>query len=150
MKTYIHYGHRVFAKCQFKPIKNRIRWSSKPSGGFWASAIDDAYGWKQWCMDNNFQECTKNDSFTFTIRKGAKIVEIQSKEDLYYLPILERTDGIFDEFIYLDFEKLVKMGIDAIHVLISKDHRLYYNLYGWNCDSILIMNPDIIEEVKYE
>ena len=47
----------------------------------------------------------------------------------------------------LDFEKLSK-EYDAIEVFISKDEQLYWDLYGWDCDSILIMNSDIIEEVR--
>jgi len=44
----------------------------------------------------------------------------------------------------LDFEKLA--GIyDAIDVSISNDPELHFALYGWDCDSILIMNPDIIQ-----
>jgi hypothetical protein len=38
-----------------------------------------------------------------------------------------------------------KDGVDAIKLNLSKgDYELYYELYGWDCDSILIMNPDII------
>lgn len=37
---------------------------------------------------------------------------------------------------------------DAVEVLISEDRRLYQQLYGWDCDSILIMNPDIVIEKK--
>ena len=49
--------------------------------------------------------------------------------------------------IFLDFEKLSK-EYDAIEVNISECRDLYYSLYGWDCDSIVIMNPDIIEEIK--
>ena len=49
--------------------------------------------------------------------------------------------------IFLDFEKLSK-EYDAIEVNISECRDLYYSLCGWDCDSILIMNSDIIEEVK--
>ena len=42
----------------------------------------------------------------------------------------------------LDFEKLSK-DYDAIEVIdIGK---FYWALYGWDCNSILIMNPDIVE-----
>lgn len=44
----------------------------------------------------------------------------------------------------LDFEKL-KEDYDAIEVLISKDSRLYWSLYSWDCDSLLVLNKDIIE-----
>jgi len=50
------------------------------------------------------------------------------------------------ETVYLDFNKL-KEEYDAIEVFISSDSRLYRALYGWDCDSILIMNKDVIEYV---
>ena len=36
---------------------------------------------------------------------------------------------------------------DAVEVSISNDFDLYYQLYGWDCESIVIMNPDIVVEV---
>ena len=60
-----------------------------------------------------------------------------------------RNDGILKRKVWttLDFEKLAQ-EYDAIEVLISGDPGLYYELYGWDCDSILIMNPEIIIEEK--
>ena len=43
--------------------------------------------------------------------------------------------------LVFNFEKLVKIGIDAIDVTINE---FYYLLYGWDCDTTLIMNPNII------
>ena len=48
-----------------------------------------------------------------------------------------------------DFEKMVEDGVDAIKLNLSKgDYELYYEFYGWDCDSILIMNPDIIRPLQ--
>lgn len=43
-----------------------------------------------------------------------------------------------------DFESLASNGVDAIEVFISEDIELYDKLLGWDVDSILIMNPEII------
>lgn len=43
----------------------------------------------------------------------------------------------------IDYEELAT-EYDALEVLISEDHELYFNLYGWDCDSIVIMNPEVI------
>ena len=43
----------------------------------------------------------------------------------------------------IDFQ--IENGIDAIEFNISNDWDLYMALYGWDCDSILILNPNIIE-----
>ena len=51
-------------------------------------------------------------------------------------------------WVCLDFEQLLKNGIDAVQLsLFIGNYELYYKLYGWDCDSILIMNPDIIKPV---
>ena len=64
------------------------------------------------------------------------LVKIANKEGLIY-PITK----------CLDFEKLAR-DYDAIEVLISNDYRLNTSLMGWDCDSIIVFNPNIIEEVK--
>lgn len=58
---------------------------------------------------------------------------------LLELPKLSKKDFISP----YDFEKLSE-EYDVIEVLISEDHRLYHMFYGWDCDSIVIMNPNII------
>lgn len=47
--------------------------------------------------------------------------------------------------IYLDFEKLRELGIDAIELHLIENPELYWTLYTWDCDSVLVMNPDVIE-----
>ena len=49
----------------------------------------------------------------------------------------------FDSYI-LDFEAIAK-EYDAIDFRISTDQRLYWPLYGWDCDSILVFNPKAIK-----
>ena len=47
-----------------------------------------------------------------------------------------------------DFEKMLADGWDAIEFRLSEDSELYWALYGWDCDSILVMNPDVVEEIR--
>ena len=139
---YIHYGCVTFEKELFVDITN-IPFSNKPLGGLWASAVDAAYRWEDWCASTNYSECSAENSFTFTLTDSAKILRINSADDLKGLPVVQNDFKIFS-WILLDFKKLA--GIyDAIEVNISNDRELYYTLYGWDCDGILIMNPDIIQ-----
>lgn len=48
----------------------------------------------------------------------------------------------------IDFERCTKLGYDAIELNLSADRQLYWELYGWDCDSILVMNPDRIKMVQ--
>lgn len=150
-KVYIHYGHSIFDKEMFVKIKNESNYT-KPYGGLWASAVAAKYGWKQWNEDNHFKECKYEDSFCFHIKENAKVLLINAVSDLEKLPRTPDTLGLnalkLSMWTCLDFEKIKnEYGYDVIEVNISNDNALYYKLYGWDCDSILIMNPDVVMKI---
>ena len=143
MNHYIHYGHKTFDKIRFCPVKNREGFT-KPVGGLWASKINSQNGWKAWCEDNNYGECVDDNSFEFTLSDNTRVLTINNNKELENLP---KADSIFKLSFstFLDFEKLA-LDYDAIEINISSDYSgLYFSLYGWDCDSILVMNPDIIQ-----
>ena len=144
MKRYIHYGHKHFDKNLFMNIHNSM--FTKPNGGLWASDIESKYSWKNWCEENNFIECDEDCSFTFQLSEEAKILKINHVEVLKVLPKY-KSEFDMPTWIVLDFEKL-SHKYDAIEVNISSDDELYYKLYGWDCDSILVMNPDVVQEFQ--
>lgn len=142
MTKYIHYGNTKFDSNLFTNIKNNAM-RTKPEGGFWASRIDADYGWKDWCNDTEFKVCEEDNKFVFTLSPDAKVLYINSVDDLINLPKLENK---YTDWTILDFEKIAK-EYDAIEVNI--DSSLYYALYTWDCDSILIMNPNIIRDTNF-
>lgn len=153
VKKYIHYGHTKFEKDMFCPISNRELFT-KPNGGLWASPVDAKFGWKDWCNAEKFRKCKKSNSFTFTLRGNAVVEHIRSVSDLDALPKVKST---YELWCQLDFERLLEIGIDAIELHMSEEvfidglypmNTLYHQLYGWDCDSILIMNPDVVVEVE--
>ena len=120
----------------------------KPIGGLWASRKHVPYGWFQWNASNHYMDCSSYNCFEFSLKPEARILTIKSVEDLEALPKHE-PEKCFQllrvfETVYLDFNKL-KEDYDAIEVFVSSDRRLYRALYGWDCDSILIMNKDVID-----
>lgn len=141
-RIYIHYGHKAFNEKLFMEIKNYG--FAKPKGGLWASAINAKFGWKDWCKDEHFRDCTKDNSFKFKLKDGTRVLKIDNAEMLKTLPVIELPYNF--SWITLDFEKL-KEEYDVIEVLISEDHQLYWDLYGWDCDSLLVMNKDVIEVI---
>ena len=146
MRRYIHYGHTKFDKSMFTKIKN-VDCNTKPKGGLWASDVEAEYGWKDWCKAEEFRDCKEDDSFSFVLSDNAKVLYINSVDDLKTLPKADDKFGMnFSSWILLDFEKLAET-YDAVEVSISSDFDLYYQLYGWDCDSIVIMNPDIVVEI---
>lgn len=141
--VYIHYGSKHFNKNLFKKIKNIP--FVKPEGGLWASNIKAKYGWKEWTQDNNYgtDKYREDNCFKFRLKNGAKILTIKNKKDLRELPKYKVPTFDSNLFNWLDFEKLSEQ-YDAIEVFIDK---LYWELYGWDCDSLLVLNKDVIEEI---
>lgn len=150
-QIYIHYGHREFDKSKFNEITNRP-FFSKPSGGLWASRIDSPYGWKEWTEEQDFylDKYSDDNYFKFKLKEKTRILRITNIKQLDELSHIdsERFNINFKFTVYqmLDFEELAKK-YDAIEVLISKDERLYWELYGWDCDSLVVFNKDCIEIV---
>ena len=150
--AYIHYGSNKYDPDKFKPIKNNPMLAI-PEGGLWASPKNAVFGWKEWYKCSDFQRCNIDIFFEFTLSQNARILQINCKDDLLDLPEADLPKEIPNHIIpwvCLDFEKLVISGVDAIQVNMSNDlaigfgDGLYNALYGWDCDSILVMNKEVI------
>lgn len=140
--VYIHYGDNKFVRPN--PIKNNV-WFTKPHGGLWASRKEGKNNWKDWCEREEFRLDTFDTSFEFTLKETARVLELNSRDQLLNLPKLqEYNPEEWYPWCCLDFEKLQRM-YDAIEV--TDICEMYLPLYGWDCNSILIMNPDIVEVV---
>ena len=154
-REYIHYGSKELHK--IKPIKNRP-YFPKPEGGLWASPVDAPFGWKEWCEREHFRENSEDNSFKFVVKDESKIIHIRDVKDLEKLPKQKDIYGIGSHeasTCYLDFEKIQK-DYDGIELHLSEEKKsvetfcngLYFKLYGWDCDSILILNDNAIEVVS--
>lgn len=139
---FIHYGHDKFEKDKFGPVKNRLD-ASKPKGGLWASRVDSPNSWKEWCESSGFGTEKLNTRFMFTLKEDAKVLRIINTKQLEQLPKMKNPLPITTIWPMIDYEELAT-EYDALEVLISEDHELYSSLYGWDCDSIVIMNPEVI------
>lgn len=154
---YIHYGSTYFDFGRFNPIKNRNGWV-KPSGGLWASSQEYDFSWYDWLDregynssdDTDFSKYKNNGFFKFKLNTS-KILTIKTDEELddVMKDYANKEGLIYSITKCLDFEKLSN-DYDAIEVLISNDYRLNISLMGWDCDSILIFNPNIIEVIEDE
>lgn len=157
---YVHYGCSLesFDIGKFEQVRNRS-FSTKPSGGFWASPTihgRDRYlfDWKNFCDNAEYYPMARSldKKFYFCLDIGAHVFKIESMADYKMLPKIvsqEHITGRKEEFI--DFEECMRQGIDAIEYGYSTVRRnenikdeMDSKMLGWDCDSILIMNPEII------
>jgi len=150
-QMFIHYGASYYDPEKFKPITNDP-YFTKPQGGLWASPVNARFGWKQWCEQEQYSGCDLDQWFLFTL-PGANILRITSVDQLEGLHRFINT-MIGNYWVLLDFEELIRGGVDAIWLNLDEEvagrdpnKRLYYELYGWDCDSILVMNKERISVI---
>ena len=149
---YIHYGSDSFDPYRWVDIINGDGgFLNKPYGGLWASAVDAKFGWYDWCKRENFSKHDLAKSFTFTLSENARILYL-TPDNVWDLPItqeyIRRFGRPLPKEIYgsvrgIDFEALSR-EYDVLDFCISKYPSMYWSLYGWDCDSVLILNKDVI------
>lgn len=168
---YVHYGSDHFYPELFVRIKNAdkevsgvLRTKPHRSSGLWASRAGDRHGWADWCRENRFELPRLKHYFKFTLEE-AKVLEIGSEEQLIELPekikawspkmppevepgkipTTEQLEAWFKPNpCYLDFERLAKK-YDAIEV--TNGFAFHEALPTWDCNCILVMNPDKMREI---
>jgi hypothetical protein len=122
----------------------------KPYGGIWASPEDSRYRWTEWCNAEQFGDLEKKYKIILEI-DIERFITIDVASDLEKLPWY--TISGFIEMI--DFEKLKKEEVDGIFLTehgqeatrFSRFLGGKHDLYGWDCESILIMNERCIKKV---
>lgn len=146
-QIYVHYGATRFNPTKGFPIQNE-KHRPKPQGGLWASRKNATFGWKNWCIENEFRECDPANSFEFTMKDESRIVIISTLAMLRRLPKAKSELSIS---YCIDFEKCLHLGIDAIELCWYGDEYqsitgddLHFDLYGWDCDSIVVLNPNAV------
>lgn len=143
----IVYGKSKFCPSKFDPIKNRA-WI-KPKGGLWSSPIDSKWGWKDWCESEEFNIEKLSEFFEFTFK--GKLLKIDSIEDASKLPWIKHPGFELSFFLSAspDYEKIVK-EYDGILLTEKGENQTRFakghSFYGWDCETVLIMNPSSIIE----
>ena len=137
----IHYGAPEYNPALFKPISNRYS-RNKPEGGLWTSPVGSEFGWYEWCIEEGFS-LHSLDSGYFLLTVCGNILTIDSYDDLGRLP------WISDErnYSHIDFESI---DYDAIHLTIRGELKTRFSsprdLYGWDFETVLILNPSAIKQ----
>lgn len=132
----------AFDPRKFQPVVNNPLFC-KPHGGLWTSPVGAAWGWEAWCRENGFGNLASRFECSFS---GITCC-IDSITDMEMLPWLG--DGLR---AVPDFEAMVAMGVDATWLTArgEAETRLAFsrNLYGWDCETVFIMNPASVAPVE--
>lgn len=141
-----HYGSDKYFPEKVLPVKND-KWVKPKSGGLWTSPIDSTWGWKDWNDAEQFAECDELNSFTLRLNDNAKVFLIDSIEDLLIAP---KTNDSYFYNQYIDFEKIAQ-NYDCMWLTEKgqRETRLSdpINLYGWDCETVLILNGKCCHQV---
>jgi hypothetical protein len=134
-----HYGNNKYIPEKVMPVKNG-KWVKPKIGGLWTSPIDSIFGWKDWNQTEQFAECDDRNSFTLRLSDNAKILIIDSLEDLLQAPLID-CECLRNKF--LDFEKIAT-EYDGIWLTEQGQRKTRLsrpaNLYGWDCETVLVLN----------
>ena len=158
-KHFQTYGLGKYNPISFQPVQNRVdgMMMNKPKGGLWASPVkDNGHGWKEWNESEKFMAWDDDDFFEFRLKPNARVLEIRTEQDAMNLPRIEdnpKYENFFgrrpwyreDYRVHPDFEELSKK-YDVIDFECNSD--TYEVMFGWDVDSILVMNPEVIEIIS--
>lgn len=142
---YIHYGHDSFDPVYLLSTMNPVykyRRRDKPHG-LWASPVDCKWGWKDWCESEDYSTGPLDKSFTFEL-KTCRVLHVRKPKDIE--PYVERvSEGYLFDHCKLNLAKIYN-EYDAMELHLSENWRLrdIEVFYGWDVDSIVVWNPDVV------
>ncbi len=146
----IHYGADTYKKELFLKIQNGVYLNKPDNGGLWTSPINSTHSWKDWCKANEFRNCSEENSMQLQFTGNVWVIE-----DLADLLALPKIFIGFNKILgkpQIDFEELIKRGVDAIHLTQQGEYNTRFSpiedMYGWDCETVLILNPDSIEQIE--
>lgn len=164
-EKFITYGLGNFDPEKFEPIKN-TKYNIKPKGGLWSSPKNSKFGWKDWCeAERYYKNSGLRNYFEFNLDKSSRVYIIDNFFDLTLIPY-KIIDPLYSSLSFgqnfIDYEEMTK-DYDAIWLTakgqwetrLPESDGLFdidghsISLYGWDCESLLILNKDIIVNVEY-
>jgi len=151
-----YFSDKAFDKKLIAPIENR-HWN-KPNGGLWVSPLleDNVSEWSKWTQEEAFSYNSVSDAFIQEINfhEDSKVLMIDSREDFNKIIEIYGIDnapyGISSKVF--DFEKMSK-DWDVVWLTDSGQWETRYdeddriagpNLYGWDLESMLVLNKNCI------
>ena len=132
---------------------------NKPTKAFWGSPINATFGWKEWCIREDFGNYDWENPIKWKLEKNSKILKIdwcdlQNNIELLKkyinIPIESQKLGFRYFMASLDFNKLFEDNIIAVQLLdgsighrFTMDIEMMFN--SWDCESIVVLDETKIE-----
>ena len=137
----VTYGCGEFNPDKFFRPQNREDFN-KPRGGLWSSPVGCEWGWKDWCLREDFGDLSH--SFTFEFK--GKVLKIDSLRDL---------ENAHDKYTlndrYVDWEK-VSEDFDGVWLTARGERDTYFSrplsLYGWDCETLFVCNKNSVKVLE--
>ena len=164
MKMYITYGKgNEFDASLLHPILRETSFG-KPDGCFWGSPVNAKYGWKEWCLSEDFWDISRfEEKIVWILKPHTKVLCIRNYDDIDYFVKkgFIYLDPYNDEYLFsrdnyvINFDKIKRAGYSAIELFDSSIGHRYWKKYdrlfnGWDCESIVVLDPSVIVQVKEE
>lgn len=135
---------------KFQAVRNREMFN-KPERGLWSSPVDSEWSWKQWGEQNDFGDFSTCFSFVFS----GSLLKIDSERSLelvyknYPLGVGECFPAsLTEEMKLIDWEKIAD-DYDGVWLTEKGENETRWSapitLYGWDCETILVMNKDAVD-----
>lgn len=155
-KIYRHYGSSKYdPRCVNIVTRSR---TIKPVGGLWACPLDSKNSWYNWCKQEYWNTDSLNTYFDFKISDETKVLQINSFQDLVNMVRSfpgRSMDNLESSLIYhkansdYHFTKFpdyvaISKKYDAIEVSITNCPDLFSWMYGWDVDSLVIWNEEMV------
>lgn len=169
--TFTHIGSSSLDRDKFEKVSNNVKGyqkgqfndptnRNKPYNGFWAVPTGEEFSWESIAEDMNKGAEYLAQHFTFKFKEDAKVLILKSFEDIQNLPRIKEYTGLnkdLDSMVQVtngkgrngeilpDWETIGKYydGIMVINDALSA-------LSSWDIDSVVVTNPDAIEQIKEE
>ena len=156
-KHWLHIGTNELTIQQFKKPHNHP-FLSKPRGGIWASPfwLDDSYhsDWHEY-MFGIWGKSRRLKGVVFSFKENTRFYVINSQQDL--IELIDKVGKTQSPLpvtfnVGINFENAMN-AYDVIYLTEQGQNETRmpfqnteYNLYGWDVESCVVLNPHVIEE----
>lgn len=150
-KEYVTYFNKgdIFNKDSIT-INLESNFNNKPKTGFWGSPVDAAFGWKEWCENEEYGDYDFENPIKWKLKEG-KIFQVDwdDLETDEFNRYLIYTKDIFTpnlDFITMHNDEIIAVELlnaSIGHSFLRLDRtELMFN--SWDCESIVVLDKDCI------